>query len=83
MSTSGMLRRVVLVRTGILGEYIASSIRAKNISELGTTLTLTNILHTYRREDIKSYKLYLNYGARIYSFSVSIVLFQHPPTKMT
>jgi predicted hotdog family 3-hydroxylacyl-ACP dehydratase len=40
--SSGMLRRVALVRTDVSEEPSASFIRAKRIGELGTTLTLTS-----------------------------------------
>jgi hypothetical protein len=40
MSTSGMLRRVALVRTDISEERIASIIRVTKIGGLGRTLTL-------------------------------------------
>jgi hypothetical protein len=36
MPSSGMLRRVVLVRTDVSEELSASIIRAKSIGELGT-----------------------------------------------
>jgi hypothetical protein len=38
---SGMLRRVVLVRTDVSEELSASIIRVKRISELGTTVAVT------------------------------------------
>jgi hypothetical protein len=39
--SSGMLRRVALVRTDISEEIIASFSRVTRIGELGTTLTVT------------------------------------------
>jgi hypothetical protein len=42
MSSSGMLRRVALVRTDVPEERIVSIIRVKSISELGTTLAVTS-----------------------------------------
>jgi hypothetical protein len=42
MVSSGMLRRVVLVRTDVLEELSASIIRVTRISELGTTLAVTS-----------------------------------------
>jgi hypothetical protein len=42
MASSGMLRRVALVRTDVSVELSASTIRVKIISELGTTLAATD-----------------------------------------
>jgi hypothetical protein len=42
MPSSGMLRRVALVRTDILEELCASIIRVTRIGELGTTLAVTS-----------------------------------------
>jgi hypothetical protein len=42
MVSSGMLRRVALVRTDISEGCIASIIRVTGISELGTTLAVTS-----------------------------------------
>jgi hypothetical protein len=42
MASSGMLRRVVLVRTDVSEELSASFIRVTRIGELGTMLALTN-----------------------------------------
>jgi hypothetical protein len=42
MASSGMLRLVALVRTGVSEELSASIIRVTRIGELGTTLTVTN-----------------------------------------
>jgi hypothetical protein len=41
MVSSGMLRRVALVRTDVSGEFSASFIRVTRIGELGTTLAVT------------------------------------------
>jgi hypothetical protein len=46
--SSGMLRRVALVRTGVSEELSASFIRVTRIAELGTTLAVTNNLLTLR-----------------------------------
>jgi hypothetical protein len=41
MASSGMLRRVVVVRTDVSEELSASFIRVTRIGELGTTLPVT------------------------------------------
>jgi hypothetical protein len=41
MPSSGMWRRVTFIRTDVLGEHIASFIKVKRISELGTMLVVT------------------------------------------
>jgi hypothetical protein len=48
MASSGMLRRVALVRTDVLEEHSASFIRVTRIGELGTTLAVT----TYRNTEL-------------------------------
>jgi hypothetical protein len=42
IASSGMLRRVALVRTDVSEKLIASIIRVTRISELGTTLAVTS-----------------------------------------
>jgi hypothetical protein len=42
MGSSGMLCHVVLVRTGVSEESIASIIRVTRIGDLGMTLTITS-----------------------------------------
>jgi hypothetical protein len=41
MSSSGMLRRVALVRTDVVEESTVSIIRVERISDLGTMLAVT------------------------------------------
>jgi hypothetical protein len=48
MVSSGMLRRVTLVRTDVSEELSASFIRVKRIGELGTTLAVTRNRCTLR-----------------------------------
>jgi hypothetical protein len=42
MASSGMLRRVALIRTDVSEELSASFIKVTIVGELGTTLTLTS-----------------------------------------
>jgi hypothetical protein len=49
MVSFGMLRRVALVRTDVSEELSASFIRVTRIGELGTTLAVTSIRRTLRR----------------------------------
>jgi hypothetical protein len=55
MPSSGMLRRVALVRTDVSEEYIASIIRVTRISELGTMLAVTSNRSTLRRNTMHFY----------------------------
>jgi hypothetical protein len=47
MASSGMLRRVALLRTDVSEERSASFIGVTRIDELGTTLAVTNNRRTY------------------------------------
>jgi hypothetical protein len=49
MASSGLLRRVALVRTDVSEELSASFIRVTRIGELGTTLDITGNRRTLRR----------------------------------
>jgi hypothetical protein len=49
MVSSGMLRRVVLVRTDVSEEHSSSFIRATRIGELGTTRAVTSNRHSVHR----------------------------------
>jgi hypothetical protein len=57
--SSGMLRRVALVRTYFSEECIASIIRVKRVSGLGT-LSVTNSRHTLGRNNMYYYILLCN-----------------------
>jgi hypothetical protein len=48
MASSGMLRRVALVRTDVSEELSASVMRVTRIGEVGTTLAMTSNLRTLR-----------------------------------
>jgi hypothetical protein len=54
MVSSGMLRRVALVRTDVLEELSTSFIRVTRISELRTTLAVTSNLVTLMKEALSS-----------------------------
>jgi hypothetical protein len=49
MASSGILRRVVLVRTDVAEELGASFIRVTRIGEIGTTQAVTSNRRTLRR----------------------------------
>jgi uncharacterized protein YqjF (DUF2071 family) len=49
MKSSGVLRRVALVRTDVSEELSTSFIRVTKIGELGTTLAVTSNRRTLRR----------------------------------
>jgi hypothetical protein len=55
MASSGMLRRVALVRTDVSEELSASFIRMTRIGELGTTLAVTSNRQASQRASIASY----------------------------
>jgi hypothetical protein len=79
MAFSGLLRRVALVRADVSQELRASFMRVTTIGELGTTLAVTStrrtlrrniILHSYRREKLKSY-IVPTFVIRMYSSSLT------------
>jgi hypothetical protein len=64
MASSGMLRRVALVRTDISEELSASIIRVTRIAELGTTLALTSNRRTDScHTDVEGAKFLRNVGS--------------------
>jgi hypothetical protein len=66
MVSSGMLRRVALVRTDVSEERSASFIRMTRIGELRTTLALTSNRRTLRRNNNWDRKLEWNSKWRIH-----------------
>jgi hypothetical protein len=54
MVSSGLLRRVALVRTDVSEEPCASFIRVTKIGELGTTQAATSNRRTLRRKFLRS-----------------------------
>jgi hypothetical protein len=59
MASSGMLRRVILVRTDVSEEISASFIRVR-MGELGTTLAVTSNRRTPRNvRNVGSYKSHM------------------------
>jgi hypothetical protein len=50
MESSGMLRRVALVRTNVSEELGASFVRVTRIGELGTTLPVTSVVPNHPDE---------------------------------
>jgi hypothetical protein len=57
MASSGMLRRVDLVRTDVSEELSVSFIRVRRIGEVGTTLAVTSNRRTLQR-NTKYFKYY-------------------------
>jgi hypothetical protein len=57
MASSGMLRRVALVRTDV-SEELSASIRVTKIGELGTTLAVTSnqLVISSQRVSVTSYR---------------------------
>jgi hypothetical protein len=53
MASSGLLRYVALVRTGVSEELSASFIRVTRIGELGTTLAVTSNRRKLRRNTVR------------------------------
>jgi hypothetical protein len=75
MASSGMLRRVPLVRTEVLEELSASFIRVTRIVELGTTLVLSSNRRTLRRNTMYIvYSILYCYGILLYSIFKSELL---------
>jgi hypothetical protein len=52
MASSGMLRRVALVRTDVSEERVASIIRVTRIGAMGTALAVTSNRRALRRNTV-------------------------------
>jgi hypothetical protein len=63
MSSSGMFRRVPLVRTDVSKESTASIIKMTRIGELGTTLAATNNRRRLRHPDDGGARFLRNFGS--------------------
>jgi hypothetical protein len=63
MVSSGMLRRVALVRTDVSEELNASFIRVTGIGELGTTLVTASVVPSHRFPDEGGAKFLRNVGS--------------------
>jgi hypothetical protein len=55
MASTGMLRRVTLVRTDVSEEHSTSFIRVTRIGELGTLAVISNRLFFSQRASVASY----------------------------
>jgi hypothetical protein len=55
MASSGMVRRVALVRTDVSEELSACFIRVTRIGELGTTLAVSSLNISSQRASVASY----------------------------
>jgi hypothetical protein len=79
MPSSGMLRRVALVRTDVSEERIASVIRVTKIGELGTSLAVTGNRNTVRwvgkKIEILSPKRRFTYGLQGYIYQQMAALY--------
>jgi hypothetical protein len=71
MASSGMLRRVALVRSDVSEELSASIIRVARIGELGTTLAVTTNRRKLRRNT--KYLVYLLVTANVVPSSSILV----------
>jgi hypothetical protein len=74
MVSSGMLRRVVLVRTDVSVELSASSIRMTRIGELGTTLAATTNRRTLRLVFLRSVRRLLVTASAVPSSPILVTL---------
>jgi hypothetical protein len=70
--SSGMLRRVTLVRTDVAEELSASFIRVTRIDELGTTLAVNSNRRTLRRNGIPSQCASVASAKKWYFFAVCV-----------
>jgi hypothetical protein len=76
MPSSGIWRRVGLVRSDVSGEHVASTLGVEEISELATTslavisIPEDAILHSPRRQNFKSCKIHVRLEVRILSICI-------------
>jgi hypothetical protein len=78
-----MLRRVVLVRTGVSGEPSASSIRVTRIGELGTTIAVTSNRRTLWRRYFPPKRRLLKEPHDVISQRTALLMVTlHPPRSL-
>jgi hypothetical protein len=83
MASSGMLRRVVLVRTDVSEEFSTSFIKVTRIGELGTTLAVTSIvpssliLATLMKEALRSSETSVLTRAARHNIPENAILLSH------
>jgi hypothetical protein len=65
MASSGILRRVALVRTDVSEELSASTIQVTRIGEPGTTLAVTSNRRTLRRNTKFAHFIFLRSGRQL------------------
>jgi hypothetical protein len=71
MASSGMLRRIALVRTDVSKELSKSFIKLTRIGELGTKLAVTSNRHTLRRNVILVFNMTLRFMSTLPDFIIT------------
>jgi hypothetical protein len=79
MVSSGLLRRVALVRTDVSEEHGASFIRVTKIGELGTTQAVTSNRRTLRRNYLRSVCRLLVAACVVPSSPIFVTLMKEAP----